>query len=150
MKKLFKVILFYIFGVIVVQLIAETAKDTWFHAISNYLLLFTFFVLLVYVGVSLKNKEHKKKYFIYGGIVVGQVTFFYLPSLLPEVNSTNHNLVFALAFFVISTTVFILLFKTAKSVQETNEKLSLVLNLSALLGIIATAIISIIFLVIAL
>ncbi|MDR2598998.1 MAG: hypothetical protein LBC73_01830 [Oscillospiraceae bacterium] len=145
--KYFKIIVIYSVGVAtIIGLFSELFKDTWFYAISEYLMIVVMFAMLFHIGKVMENELIKKKYYIYISIIASEIVFFQILSAILYDNSTNTWLSL-IALNVVFVTAVIMLFDIARIINKTKENVGCILYAIALVGIVVMVINSIMTLV---
>ena len=108
----------------------------------NIIRLLALFAVLFDIGITIKNKNARKKYVIYSSVLFGQGIILWLVSLLLNVGLENTWLAF-IGVNIMFLTILVSLFDTAQTIHKTYKKIARFLYFIASLGILILVITSV-------
>jgi hypothetical protein len=106
--------------------------------VGRYIAPIPLLAALFHIGMIIPNKNVKKRYFIYVGIIVGETLLFILLSLILNVSLTN-TLLASISVIIIMLTIFIIILDIGRYIKDTKPNIAMVLYVIFFVGIIIVA-----------
>jgi len=136
-----KIIIAYIVIVpITMQLLARLFTDTWFEPFAGFIGIAIFCGMLCHIGILIYNKELRRKYFAYMGVIVGIFALFAALSAITGI-ALQDTWLGAIGGGLLFVTIFAMFFDISKVIAKTNDKLGAKLQLIGVMGCIITVIV---------
>jgi hypothetical protein len=135
MKKYLKIVIpYFVITAIAIAILSEILKSTRIFTYVEYLSPLAMCAMLCHIGAVMQNKFVKKKYFFYLSIIIGEGILFNV--FFITLNANGDSWIFVIGFAIIFLTLLIMLFDMAKTVKDTNKKVSWILSIIAFVCVV--------------
>jgi hypothetical protein len=123
---------------IVYGILSAVFPSEFIRMVGRYIAPIPLLAALFHIGIIIPNKDVKKRYFTYIGIIIGETLLFILLSLILNVSLTN-TLLAKISVIIIMLTIFIIILDIGRYIKNTRPNIAMVLYLIFFVGIIIVA-----------
>jgi hypothetical protein len=119
-------------------ILSAVFPSEFIRMVGRYIAPINLLAALFHIGIIIPNKNVKKRYFTYVGIIIGETLMFILLSLILNVSLTN-TLLAKISVIIIMLTISIIILDIGRYIKDTKPNIAMILYFIFFVGIIIVA-----------